>query len=265
MKMTADERIALIRVKIERAKQHIHELNSEIRAFFDTNPFIVGTKRNPKTRQLIYYLVSVHEVPLTIAAIAGDILQNLRSALDHLAYQLVLVGRGSGDPLRHVYFPIADDAKKYESEKIKKTRGMREAAIKAIDAVKPYRGGNDILWHLNRLNNVDKHRLLITVGSAYRSINVGPHSDHFMQKIFGIKITGPPVFLRPADRQFPLKAGNELFIDYPDSEVNEQIQFQFEIAFGEAEVIKGKSLIETLQQMADSVDSLILSFAPFLV
>jgi len=51
---------------------------------------------------------------------------------------------------------------------------MGNAAINAIDTTEPYQGGKGhSLWVLHKLNNIDKHRLLITVGSAYRSFNVG--------------------------------------------------------------------------------------------
>jgi hypothetical protein len=268
--MTADERLALIRVKIERAKEHIGQLEAEIRSFFMTDPYKVGTKRDPQTRKLIYYLVSVREAPAKLSAITGDVIHNLRSALDHLAYHLVLVGGGS--PSKQTYFPISDSAAKYKTESIGKIKGMRPDAIKAINAIKPYRGGNDALWRLHRLNNVDKHRLLITVGSAYRSANIGPHAHRMIKQAWtdsgfndAEKIPVLDIFLRPADRMFPLKAGNELFIDGPDAEVNEQMQFRFEIAFGEPQVVEGEPLLETLQSMADSVNHLVSDFAPLLI
>jgi hypothetical protein len=97
-------------------------------------------------------------VPVEIALIAGDAIQNLVSALDHLAYQLVMVGSNDNPPNRKwIYFPIADDAAKYESKKLIRIEGARESAIKAIDALKPYKGGNDRLWALYRLNSIDKH------------------------------------------------------------------------------------------------------------
>src|SRR5215467_5532663 len=41
-------------------------------------------------------------------------------------------------------------------------------AVKLMDALKPYKGGNDVLWHLSRLNNIDKHRLLITTSMRFK-------------------------------------------------------------------------------------------------
>jgi hypothetical protein len=116
--MTADERLAPIRVKVERAKEHIRDLEAEVSSFLSTNPYMVGTKRDPQTRRLIYYLVSVRNPSPRISAIIGDVIHNLRSALDHLAYQLVLAG--GARPSTQTYFPISEDATKYKAESPKK-------------------------------------------------------------------------------------------------------------------------------------------------
>ena len=145
--MTADERIMLIRVKVERAKEHFNNLQTEVRTFLMAEPYKIRTKHDSETRRLIYYIESVRDTPLRIPIITGDVFQNLRTALDHLAYQLVLVGGAT--PTKHTYFPISDDSAKYKEEKAGKVRGMRPEAIKAIDAIKPYKGGNDTLWRLH--------------------------------------------------------------------------------------------------------------------
>jgi hypothetical protein len=64
---------------------------------------------------------------------------------------------------------------------------------------------------------------------------------------------------------WPLKAGDQLFTDLPDAEVDQNRQFRFEVAFGEKQVVEGEPLIETLQHMADLVDNLVISFKPLLV
>ena len=73
------------------------------------------------------------------------------------------------------------------------------------------------------------------------------------------------VYVRPADRLFPLKAGDKLFIDGPDAEVNEKMDFRFDVAFGESQIIDGAPLIETLDQMTNLVDNIILGFRQLLV
>jgi hypothetical protein len=269
--MTSDERLAFIHIKIERAKKHIRELDAEIRSFLAAKPYRIGTKRNPQTRQLIYYIASVRETPATMAAITGDVLQNLRSSLDHLAYQLILVGSGT-TPSARIYFPIADDATKYKVGRAKRVRGMRPSAIKAIDGIKPYKGGNDTLWRLHKLNNVDKHRMLITVGSAFRSLDLGGFTFRRAKKLwksdpnfhrFANQIA-PKAFFSDGNRMFPLKAGDVLFTDAPDAEVDKELEFRFDVAFGEPEIVEGESLLESLQHMADVVDQIVTTFKPLL-
>jgi hypothetical protein len=264
--MTGEERLTRILLKVERAKKHLRDLEADVQAFNKTSPYVVQTKRDPQSRRLIYYVASVKEVPTILAAITGDVLQNLRSALDHLAYELVLIGTGGSGPTRHVYFPISDDAAKYKADTPGKVQGMRQEAVRAIDAIKPYGGGgNDALWRLHRLNNIDKHRTLILVGSAYRSVNLGAHMSEMMRRTWPDRpLPKTDLYFRPADRLFPLKVDDELFIDAPDAEVNPAINFRFEVAFGEAGIVEGAPLLETLQQMADLVNYLISQFGPLL-
>jgi hypothetical protein len=106
--------------------------------------------------------------------IAGDAIQNLMSTLDHLAYQIVCSDTADNPPKPdRIYFPISDDAAKYERIKRGKIEGARQETFDAIDTLKPYKGGNDLLWSLHKLNNIEKHRLLLTVGSQAAGVNIG--------------------------------------------------------------------------------------------
>jgi hypothetical protein len=268
--MTAEEALAAIRVKIDRANHHIRDLEGQVGAFLDAKPYKVGAKRDPQTRKTIYYVVSVSETPFGIASTAGDAIQNLRSALDHLAYRLVVVGLGA-PPLRPEYiaYPIADSQAQYPSLRDGKVKGARQDAKDAIDATKPYPGGNDALWRLHKLNNIDKHRLLLTVGSGFRSVDIGAEMHRIFAKAFPLDPTVSlphlPLFVRPGDRLFPLKAGDELYIGGVDDEVNEKMQFRFDVAVGEPRIFDGEPILKTLQDMAKLVDHIVLSFKPLLV
>ena len=119
----------------------------------------------PRTQ--VYYLVKADEPPALVSRLLLATLANLRSALDHLAYHLAVVnGTTDQKVLKTTYFPISDDAAKYKAEAPGKVKGMSEAAIDAIDACKPYKGGTDALWQLHKLNNIDKHRMIVILGSA---------------------------------------------------------------------------------------------------
>lgn len=203
--LTADERLALVRLKIERADKHIMDLQTEIRNFIDSNPYEVASKRNPQTRQLIYYVARADPIPNTFAAITGDVLNNLRNSSDHLAQQLYLVGTGGAKGYRdQTSFLIAETAKKFKAGLPGKLEGMRQDAIKEIRALEPCQGGQGAdLWAFHRLNNIDKHRLIVTVGSSFRSVGVGS----LLRRTFGAKfpksIVFSELFIKPADIVFP--------------------------------------------------------------
>jgi hypothetical protein len=204
-----EERLNNIRAKIDRANTHIRDLEAEVKAFLSGKPYIIGTKRDAETRRLVYYLTSVASTPICFSTIAGDAIQNLRSALDHLAYQLVIVGPGK-TPSTHTSFPITDNVETYKRWRMR-TKGMHADAIRRIDELEPYKGGNDTLWRIYKLDNIDKHRMLLTAGSAYRSVNIGHILERGMQELFsdvvdlnGGKSQRLNVFLRPSDRMFPL-------------------------------------------------------------
>ncbi len=207
-------------------------------------------KRDPDTRRLIYCVTEVRDTPAPLGAIAGDVIHSTRTALDHLAYHLVLVGTGRPGPFKRVYFPIADSAVEYEAAKTKETRLMPAAAMTAIDALKPYRGENDVLWRLHRLDNIDKHRVLLTVGSNLESVNVAP-------------VIAPPLIGSAPDLAGSME-GAELWIDAPDAEPNPAIQFRFGIALSEPSVIDGEPMVETLQAMIAAVEKVVVSFKALL-
>jgi hypothetical protein len=258
--MTAAERLGLIQVKIERAREHITDLDSAIHDFFHSKPYQVSTKRDA-TRRLIYFVSSVKPTPTRFATIAGDAIQNLRSALDHLAWQLFLIGtRGTADGNR-VYFPIAHDAITYNA-KLRKLSCMRHDAITTLNTIQPYKGGTEhTLWVLHKLNNIDKHRLLVTVGSVYQSFNVGKYmTSRLQRKATGIPFPKVDLYVRPADNLFPLKVGDELFIDAIDAQVNKEMDFRFNIALNEPGVIEGAPLLDTLNDISGLVSKTVSLF-----
>jgi|ERR1019366_3453912 hypothetical protein len=240
--------------------------------FKESHPYTFGVKRNPKTRELIYYVDHSTPIPPKFPVIAGDVVHDLRSALEHLAGQLV----DSHDPTKlgkHTGFPIFEDAPKYKTYSPRKVQGMRPEAIKAIDTVEPYKGGKgESLWVLHELNRIDKHCLLIIAGTALRAMNFSIFLAGKIEQNFGRKSPPiPPIFGLVEDSRntgkpvFPLETGTELLIDAPDSEVNEKMEFTLDVAFGQPEVIKGKPVVETLQSLAQFVDNVISDFEPFLL
>jgi len=266
---TVDERLKHVTLKIKRAYEHISAFGEQLRAFLEGRPYKVGAKRDPETRKLIYYVESAEPVPDCLPLIAGDAIQNLLSALDHLAYQLVCSDTGDNPPNpRGIYFPIADDAAKYEASKRGRMQGARQQTFDAVDALKPYKGGDDRLWTLQRLNNIEKHRLLLTVGSQAGGIHLGQLMAGHLGGNFPPEaiaaIESMNVFLNPADKGFPLAAGFELYIGGVDEVPNPKQQFRFNVVLSEPGIVDGEPVLETIAQFANLVDEIVATLTPLL-
>jgi hypothetical protein len=245
--------------KLKRAKRHYAELETALASFFATRPYKISTRRSDEGK-LVYYLSEVTDVPVELSSIIGDVIQNLRSSLDHLAYELWLKeasGQGRGDK---IYFPIDKDQASYNGNKAGKTQGISAQSLAIIDSLNPYPGGNDVLWRIHSLNNRDKHRLLVTVGSSFQSMDLGAYMTASMKRIPNLpermraNMPDLSLFLRPADNLFPLGVGEQLFIGAEDDEENPKMQFRFNILLHEPGIVDGQPVTEVLTTMLAEVE-----------
>lgn len=265
---TAAERLEHVQLKLKRAKEHIADLEREIVAFVkrNPNPYACVFKRNPDpSKSGAYYMTRVDPTPKCLPLIAGDAIQNLMGALDHLAYEIVCSDTGDKPPRpSKIYFPIANSVPEYtKAFKDRKICGAVKDSIDAIDALEPYKGGkgND-LWVLHTLNNVDKHRFLILVGSAFRSVNIGAYASRSMSKLIGKELPVLNAFFMGADAQFPLKVGDEIFSFAAGVEPDEHMEFRFDVALCQPQVIEAKSVSEALHQLMTLVEGIVVALTP---
>lgn len=243
MALTAYARLVLLRIKVERAKQHFRDLEGIVLASRDKYLNVGIGEDHPQPS----HMERLPVYPFEILSTAGDVIHSLRSALDHLAYQLAIVGNGK-PPSRRVEFSIAKDADTYEREKARKVEGIRPEAVEAIDRLKPYKGGNDALWRIHELDNIDKHRFVFVI--AKDALFEAPWFTDEM-----------PYLIRPRT----LNTDAPLFSGVFASEVENDVNFEIEEAVNQTQVSERDALLPTLQKYIDIVESLILSFEPFLV
>src|SRR5262249_38393088 len=248
-------------LKVERAKKHFLELEAAENSFHQSKPYRFRFEGNPQTGERDYYLAEAEPIPEELSLIIGDALNNLRSALDHTAYQLACVGAGAIKPFPNVKFPTGDNEKQYRHQRAKALKGMRQDAVKAIDALEPYAGGKgEHFWQLARLNNFDKHRLLITTWAHFSGHTAFRSDRELLAKFHG----GQPddyktSFMAPGAVICPLKPGDKLFSVH-ESEVDENMIFLLNLAFAEPEIARGKPVFQTLHDMTLAVRHLIFEF-----
>jgi hypothetical protein len=236
--MLADNRLGLIRIKIKRANKHIDDLEDAVRDFVQPIGKTISFNRDPQAGNVGLQFSDVYVYKSDIPAIAGDAVHNLRSALDHLAFQLAEVGIARGErPVEkweEIQFPIGHGPDGYKSIKPRRVQGMTREAIEAIDALKPYKGGNEALWLLRHLDNADKHNFIITAGSDFIIDGMALKNDEPFFTVLDI-----------ADDQ------QDVNLSLDESVVQMRIR-------------NSNALLPTLHQLSQFVSSIVTAFAPLL-
>ncbi len=177
-----------VELKLKRAKEHFDALAEAITAFVrnpDTYTMFleVNAQRRPVLR-----IEDIEEPRPEWAVLIGDCVHNLHSALDHLAFQL-LVGNTSEPVPRALAkssaFPIYLSSRDFAKVRSKgfrrgqptpdsglnKLLGVSSDATAIIEQLQPYHRrknpGTRSLWELRELSNADKHRLLPLVRTSF--------------------------------------------------------------------------------------------------
>jgi hypothetical protein len=159
-------------LKLSRARYHFQAVNDLVEGFFKRDPYqiIDNIEINGNKREHVLRFKQFEDIPNDVPLIIGDICNNLRSALDHLLWQLWVRRYPTFDET--VYFPIYDcessfvrdsprnigprKAKRMGSAKISLTKHQRTL----IESAQPYKTRNPALSFLRDINKSDKHRLI---------------------------------------------------------------------------------------------------------
>lgn len=217
-------------LKTKWACQHIKDIsNSIFETFFaggrkgdeiiqDSN---LGTEdKPPKWR----YINRIREDTVMLTTYA---IHDLRSALDHIACAI-----SSAPKRQKAEFIIGDSLEEFNRLATQREKEGRlcSAAINFMRSFQPYRGGNDALWVLHRLNILDKHRMLILVEPRGQR---RPYWDH-----------GPPDYGASDWERFE---GREDFYtrplpDYP----NAKTHTRFSVAFDKVGTIENRPVEKRL-------------------
>jgi hypothetical protein len=263
--------LELVRAKIGRAVKHIGDLEAAVLAFLYGHPYEISLDYNDQTGQYEWSLVKAAEIPTSIPIIAGDAIHNLRSVLDHLVWQLILT-QGQKPRPGVTGFPITETLEEYRTPKIRrKIEGVGPIAEATIDALQPYKGGNDALWRLHCLNNIDKHRLILSAASAMSHHHLLPSQKLEITEMFYGSYpdaSAPPdlsgVFIKPRAAAFPLEVGKKFFT-LPRSEMEKDFTFKLNVAFNEPGIVQGETIVETVKQLSGLVIQIVDTLTPLLL
>lgn len=242
--LDAPSRLSLVRAKIERAKKNLADMERELTEFHRE---LAASRTDGNVIHVLPERFMKIEVTFDALCAAGDIVNNLRSALDHLIFQLIDV-HSPNSPAKvfeRCAFPICQNVTSYEAAKRTKLQGISPDATKLLDACKPYKGADNPLWLLDELNNICKHRLIITVAQE-----VWCHADWLGKVSF--------------TEWFQYKFRDPHFKGIYGFEMDDQGKLATEKPVINPQIVGGNALLPTLHQLVDFVDALIDQFLPVL-
>ena len=230
---------------IRHARDEVSNATDIIAAFIRAQQYTKVIYVDPKTGEQIFRIkVTGPELPAKLSNIVKDAGGNLRDALDHATYSsaVILVG---GEPA-DTGFPFAKDAAGVAGELASKRLSGNPPEIRPILAgFKPYEGGNDTLWALNQIRNPNTHRFIVPIGAAQTMGGLSIASG---------RINGGQIGYSHWD-------ATTKEIEYMrlsrDSQVNHQVNAAINIVFEGIKTVAGKSLIPTLNLMADEAERVV--------
>lgn len=153
--------------KLNRTDRSLETVHDEIRRFIDAKGQSITGDFDRERSSYIFWLQDLEQPPLLWGALLGEAIHNLRSALDHLAWQLIKRNRRpKGKPGYPILCTEPHEGfaawARGSSSHPGMLFGAGQDAIALIEGTQPYHGGDcRLLRVLDRLWSADKHRFLI--------------------------------------------------------------------------------------------------------
>jgi len=172
------------RVKFDRAKEHLNELNARLNVWRkeDANALFAEIDPTNANYQIVYF--NNAEIPLErFSPLIGDAAQNFRASLDHLVFDLGLSYSGTLKKQERTdsKFPIVLSKEQFTTAKGKALSAVSPEACAVIEGLQPYNTDHpvigsrgDYLWQLHKLAIADKHHSLSVVAAMIANWVMNP-------------------------------------------------------------------------------------------
>ncbi len=238
-------------LKIQRAKQHLAYLADIERQFFQSAQSKLIEKVDPATGNREVRVILDAEVPEEIHILCGEVIYQIRSALDQLAVSLARLSNGPVK-LKDIYFPTGNSDLDFQRQLNEKTKGIDPDLVLQITLAKPFDGGNDVLRSVFPLANVDKHLELIPThaggfidGMSHFELSdfvgTGITIDGKLQSLYdGVLITtlSPTGHFKPRNAQA-------------------RLQINGQITFGDISPVQFEPVVQCLAKRIDAVEKVV--------
>jgi hypothetical protein len=242
------------REKLSRAEKHLGAIAEALQASrYGDLRVVAKDDPNPRFRAAV---IRLPKPGLGPSVIIGDFLYNVRSALDHLVWQLILAN-GAVPKERKNAFPISKTIERFREQldSFKRLKGVSPQGVALIDGLQPYRSGEPLcnlhpLWILSELAEIDKHRTLNLTTAIADTVDFhAPWGVHVNVVCAGME-DGATVLREPFDR-------------IPD-DMNVNFEGSVFVAFQDEPTLRNRDVEVVLQEILDFVRQTVLpGFEPF--
>ena len=151
--------------RVNRAEQLIRDFKKVVQGYEEAEYVRTRPRFDPAKGEYFIRMPRPDTIalPLEANAVVGDIINNLRAALDYLVFELAK--HNEGKEVSNTQFVIEDDPKQFEGRKKSNLKGLSDHQVSIIEALQPYNGG-DWMRVLVNISNPDKHRHLTAVNHS---------------------------------------------------------------------------------------------------
>ena len=172
------------RAKLNRASETLGVLAHEAALFATqvTDSLRVEGAHSSDGLRYVFTVFGRPEVPARLAVLAGEVVHQLRSALDHVVWALVIQNNSS--PTRRNQYPLCTSKEDFDRACYNGAiDGVGVPATRLIESTQPYTSNtprDTILFAVNELDIIDKHRLLVVLSAAGTigdSVTIGSATD----------------------------------------------------------------------------------------
>jgi hypothetical protein len=234
--------------KLRRAQHLIGELEECLQQFLREGACSVEVHEDATTGSHLLKVVTSKPLPEDTPLIIGDAANNLRSALDILISAFV---QKAGGNIAAGSLPIHETKESLEGalqrSEIQKVRP--DVAQFILNSVKPYKDGNFEVWALSKLDNVNKHRLVIPVVAVTRLSGISARDDN------NNTFTNMTVTVNHGRIMNLIQTDARMHITNFGSPA-------IAILFDQGHPFEGRPVVQTLNQLVSHVSDVIQSFRP---
>ena len=244
--------------KIERAKKHVEDFVRCGRAFIETHPYSAVSQFNPHTRHVDFVVQRTHAIAPPLACIAADAIHNLHVSLDTLWHHVWARGGTAGHKGKRTgeYFPCLETAHELEPRFKSVKEGLEKDAVDMLLKTKNNKSRDELLGAIHSIDVRDKHEIPVLAAAIYKKIIMKAPPDVVFEGRSGLQFVGEIgsgfLFLEEGT-ELPLAIRLETDAG---PVMHMECELTPDIAFAKGEILEGKAVVETLQEMLELVQGI---------